>query len=261
MQRELEELEPVLGSARDVQRFTAEVLQRVGGSLRETDDPGVFEMALGELEGSLHARLPDLRSPLHVRFSGPFPTDPAPVLDERTTTLGRCHPIIEFLAERVLGESLVDPDGSTFFSRSATVSTRAAVRRTAVFVLRFRYLLTERGRAATFAEEIVTAACTPGDEGLDWLAPRESSIRLLADAAPAANLSPDERAEHVRWALSLLERHEGWHAGIVGERVAALAGAHERLREQARGGRLSIKPHEPPDVLGCFVLVPVPGRA
>ena len=261
VQRELEELEPVLGSARDVQRFTAEVLQRVGGSLRETGDSGMFETALGELEGSLQARMPDLRLPLRVRFSGPFPDDPAPVLDERAITLGRCHPIIEFLAERVLGEALLDLDGSTFFSRSAAVATRVVERRTAVFVLRLRYLLTERGRPATFAEEIVTAACTSGREGLDWVAPRESSIQLLADATPAANLSPDERAEQVRWALSLIEQHDDWPREVVDERVAALSTAHERLREQARGGRLRVEPHEPPDVLGCFVLVPVPGGA
>ena len=196
VQRELEELEPVLGSARDVQHFTAEVLQRVGGSLRETGDSGVFEMLFGELESNLKARMPDLRFPLHVRFSSPFPYDPAAVLDERAITLGRCHPIIDFLAERVLGESLVDLDGSTFFSQTAAVSTRAGDRRTAVFVLRLRYLLSERGRPATFAEEIVTAACTPRADGLDWVAPRESAIRLLAEASPAANLSPDERTEH-----------------------------------------------------------------
>ena len=218
-------------------------------------------MSCGQLEAGLQARLPQLRFPLRVRFSGPFPDDPAPVLDERAITLGRCHPIIEFLAERVLGESFADANGSTFFSRSAAVSTRAVERRTAVFVLRLRYLLTERGRPPTFAEEIVTAACTPGDGALHWLAPRESAVQLLSDATPAANLSPDERAEHVRWALALLDQHEGWQRAIVDERVTALANAHERLREQARGRRLEIDPHEPPDVLGCFVLVPAPGAA
>ena len=261
VQRELEELEPVLGSARDLQRFTAEVLQRVGGSLRETAESGAFEMSCGQIEAGLQARLPQLRFPLRVRFSGPFPDDPAPVLDEKAIALGRCHPIIEFLAERVLGESLADIDGSTYFSRSAAVSTRAVERRTAVFVLRLRYLLTERGRPPTFAEEIVTAACTPGEGALDWIAPRESAVQLLADATPVANLSPDERAEHVRWALALLDRHEDWQHTIVDERVAALSSAHERLREQARGRRLEVKPHEPPDVLGCFVLVPAPGGA
>ena len=154
VQRELEELEPVLGNARDLQRFTAEVLQRVGGSLRATADSGALDMSCGQLEAGLQARLPQLRFPLRVRFTGPFPDDPAPVLDEQAITLGRCHPIIEFLAERVLGESLADLDGSTYFSRSAAVSTRAVERRTAVFVLRLRYLLTERGRPPTFAEEV-----------------------------------------------------------------------------------------------------------
>ena len=107
----------------------------------------------------------------------------------------------------------------------------------------------------------MTAACTPGEGALNWIAPRESAVQLLADATPVANLSPDERAEHVRWAFALLERHEDWQRTIVDERVAALASAHERLREQARGRRLEVKPHAPPDVLGCFVLVPAPGGA
>jgi len=141
------------------------------------------------------------------------------------------------------------------------VSTHAVERRTAVFVLRLRYLLRERGRAPTFAEEIVTAACTPENGALNWIALRESAAELLAEASPARNLSLDELSEHVRWALGLLERNEDWHRAIVDERVAALSTAHERLREQARGGRLGIEPHKPPDVLGCFALVPTPGAA
>ncbi len=261
VQRELEELEPVLGSARDLRRFIAEVLQRVGGSLQETKDTGVFGMSCGQLEGTLQDRISGLQFPVRVRFIGPFPDDPAPVLDDGAITLGRCHPIVDFLAERILGESLADSNGSTFFSRSAAVSTRSVERRTAVFVLRLRYLLSERGRPPTFAEEIVTAACMPENGELNWIALRESAAQLLAKVFPARNLSSDDLSRHVRWALGLLEQHEGWQRPIVDERVAALSSAHERLRKQARGSRLGIEPHEPPDVLGCFVLVPDPGGA
>ena len=258
VQRELEELEPVLGSANDLRRFTAEVLQRVGGTLREVDATGVFEMSCGSLDQNLRARIPDLRFPLRVRFSGPFPDDPAPALDPQAITLGRCHPIVESLAERVLAESLPDGDGSTFFTRSAAVSTRAVVRRTAVFVLRLRYTL-NGGRPSTFAEEIMTAACRPENGSLHWITPRESAVRLLADATPVDNLSTRERSDHVSWALNLLKVHDGWQRQLVDERVAALSAAHDRLRQQAGGRRLAVEPHDPPDVLGCFVLVPVPG--
>ena len=259
VQRELAELEPVLGSADDLRRFTGEVLHRVGGSLREVDATGVFEMSCGSLDQNLQART-GLRFPMRVRFSGPFPGDPAPVLDPQATTLGRCHPIVESLAERVLAESLTAGAGSTFFSRSAAVSTRAVGRRTAVFVLRLRYTL-NGGRPATFAEEIVTAACRPENGSLHWIAPRESAVRLLADATPVDNLSPGERSDHVRWALDLLDVHNGWQQQLVDERVSALSAAHDRLRQQAGGRRLAVEPHDPPDVLGCFVLVPVPGAS
>ncbi len=264
VQRELAELEPALGSARDVQRFIAEALPRLGGRLRETDEAGVYELSGGRLEDDLLARMPApaLQFPLRVRFSGPFPGDPAPALDDRAVALGRCHPLVELLADRVLGQSLAESEDAPFFSRSAAIRTRAVERRTAVFVLRLRYLLSEHRRPPTFAEEIVTAACRLEDGELRWIEPRESAVGLLAEAEPVENLSPAEREAHVRWGLDLLERHEGWQRAIVDERIAALQQAHERVRRQTEvAGALGVTPHEPPDILGCFVLIPVPGGA
>ena len=103
-----------------------------------------------------------------------------------------------------------------------------------------------------------TYACRVGDGVVEWIEPREAAVELLASATPARNLSPEERAEHVRWALELLEREDDWQRPLVEERVTMVMDAHERLRQQAGGGRLNVEPHEPPDVLGCFVLVPAP---
>ena len=260
--RELEELAPVLGSARDVQRFTTEALARLrpGGGLRETDEAGVYELSGGALEGDLRARLPGVEFPLRVRFSGPFAGDPAPALDDRAITLGRCHPIVEMIADHVLGESLAEGGDASFFARSAAVRTQAVERRTAVFILRLRYRLKEHRHPTTFAEEIVTVACTLEGGELRWIAPRESAAGLLAEAAPAPGaLSQEERARHVRWALDLLAGREGWQRAIVEERVEALKGAHERLRRQTgEDAAFGVDPHDPPDILGCFVLVPAP---
>jgi hypothetical protein len=42
----------------------------------------------------------------------------------------------------------------------------------------------------------------------------------------------------------------------VALRVAALQAAHARLRKLTKAPRLKVSPHEPPDILGCFVLLP-----
>jgi hypothetical protein len=43
---------------------------------------------------------------------------------------------------------------------------------------------------------------------------------------------------------------------VIEHRVAALADAHARLRRLTKAPKLEIHPHEPPDIMGCFVLVP-----
>ena len=258
VQRELEELEPVLGSVLDLRRFVADALQRVWGALEPTSDPDVFEVQPGELGAVFSERVRGLSFPLRVSFAGLLPDDPLPSRRQDVLALGRNHPLVAAIADHVLARSLAESRETPFFARSSAIVTNVVDRRTAVFVLRLRYLLSETRQKPTFAEEIVTAACRVGDGVVEWIEPREAAVEFLASATPARNLSPEERAEHVRWALELLEREDDWQRPLVEERVTMVMDAHERLRQQAGGGRLNVEPHEPPDVLGCFVLVPAP---
>ncbi len=41
---------------------------------------------------------------------------------------------------------------------------------------------------------------------------------------------------------------------------AQLVEAHKRLRDLTKAPKLEIQPHSPPDILGCFVLVPAAGE-
>jgi hypothetical protein len=130
-------------------------------------------------------------------------------------------------------------------------------------VLRLRYLLHEQ--VDEFAEEVVLAAFTRDAAGAApgapaWLAPLESAARDLLDGArPAANMPPAERAEQVAWALGFLQGRPDWWAPVVGARVEQLQASHDRLRKLVRAARLRVQPHTPPDILGCYVLVPAGG--
>ena len=64
-----------------------------------------------------------------------------------------------------------------------------------------------------------------------------------------------EKRDHVAWVLELLESGP-WYRPVIEHRVAALADAHARLRKLTKAPRLEIHAHEPPDVMGCFVLLP-----
>jgi hypothetical protein len=152
----------------------------------------------------------------------------------------------------VLARALAGDDPR--FSRCSAIYTSAVRERTAVLLLRLRYLLEEGGRQQ-FAEEVTLAAFTGRDSGTRWIEPfQESAFGLLRDAQPVANMTREERARQVAWALDTLT--SDWHRAIVDDRVKVLTDAHDRLRRAIQGDALTVQPHLPPDIVGCYVLVP-----
>jgi hypothetical protein len=189
-------------------------------------------------------------SPVRVAFA--TVRDPALVL-------GRTHPAVAALCEAVLGQAFgANPDA--LFARTGAMRTDAVRLRSVLVLLRLRYALEEE--IEEFAEEVVLAAFERRDGRLHWLEPLETAGRKITAAArPVSNVSAVEKSEHIGWALEFLTATPEWYARIVARRVAALHAAHTRLRRLTKAPRLKVSPHEPPDVLGCFVLLPAGGAA
>jgi hypothetical protein len=179
--------------------------------------------------------------------------------DEEAIYLGRTQPLVARVCDAVLGEAFA-PDGNQRFARAGAMFTDAAARWTALLLMRLRYRLVEA--TEEFAEEIVLAAFQRSDRGPHWLEPFASAGRELAEkASPKANISPEERTAHVERALDLLNDDPDWFRPILNWRVAELEAAHKRLRALLKERPLKIHPHTPPDILGCFVLVPGQGNS
>lgn len=245
--QELREMEPALGNAQDIRRFLANALQRFNGELSETKRRGVFELHPGDLRPTMQLREPRLKFPMRVAFDG--------VVNDGVIALGRNHPAVVAVTDAVLAKAL--SDGDSQFARCGAIFTDAVSVRTGIAVMRLRYLLEEA--AQQFAEEVVVAAFTRGSGGVEWLQPFEKEgLRLLSDARPTANMSPQDRSLQVTWALEQLSK-DGWWADIVADRVAALHASHDRLRTVVKAKSLTVTPHPPPDILGCYVLVPAKG--
>ena len=126
--------------------------------------------------------------------------------------------------------------------------------------MRLRFLLKEQDHAPTIlAEEAYVAAFRGHPGAAEWLSPEEA-LALMAQARPRANVSPEERQEFLEEALGWLSQPtlQGSLSAILSERGRALEQAHRRVRRITREGRLRVEPHEPPDVLSLYVLLPVP---
>jgi hypothetical protein len=176
-----------------------------------------------------------------------------PLADGSALYLTRTHPLVAAYCDRVLGKAL-GPEGDDLFPRSGAIFTDAVNLRTAILLLRLRYILRER--SDEFAEEVVLAAYQRQEGRPMWLQPWEQARELLEEARPVANMPQPERAEQVRWALDLLGRDDRWFDPVIAWRVGELQASNDRLRALTRAGSLQIGPHRPPDILGCYVLVP-----
>ncbi len=247
--RELAATDPVLGEPEAVARFLADAAQRFGGRLLPAEKPGVFFLSPGSLTSSLQT-LGNYEFPLRVTFDR--------LQDEKSVYLGRTHPIIETFCQEVISLAFA-PQPDERFARSGAMFTGAVSLRTVILLLGCRYLLKEQ--VAEFAEEVVVAAFQRQESKLQWLAPLESEARrLLTTARPVANIPPEERAGQVRWALEFLQSQNRWYQPLIDWRTKNLLESHQRLRKLVKAPPLTIQPHTPPDILGCYVLVPAGGK-
>ncbi len=247
--REMRAMEPVLGSEKDVELFVGHALQLFNGELRATRREGEFELHTGDLAPLMASRARGQTFPLQAAFAGNHAA--------AVTLLGRNHPIVATIAEMYLANALQGTQPQ--FARCGAGYSSLVTIRTATLVLRLRYLVKAEG-VQRYAEEVVVCAFEPSGQGIHWLKPwQEKAHRLLRDTTPVGNMAAPERQEHVSWALAALEGD--WHKPVVDDRTRQLAEAHMRIRGTSKSRPLQIKPHCPPDVIGCFVLVPAGGAA
>ena len=245
VEREIQEMEPALGSASDIETFIRNSIQRFNGELRPTVTDGVFNLFPGDLERLINRRSERTKFPVRVSFNG--------TPRQGTIQLGRSHPIVTALSDAVLDRALSDED--RLFARCGAVVTNEVTRRTFVILLRLRYLLQEDGRDQ-FAEEVVAAAFQRVSGAIQWLHPFQSeALKLLSRAIDRTSPEAWEAKDSISEALRMLDG-EDWAVPIIEQRTDALKASHNRLRGLVGGARLAINPHPQPDILGCYALIP-----
>jgi superfamily II DNA or RNA helicase len=244
---ELEAVDTVLGDPEAVCHFMIEAAARLGFTLQKKNVHYVLDPS--RLPDSIRERLM-WKKALPVVFDSPPPKD----LDN-AVVLGRNHPLVAALCDHVLGQAF-RPGAATQFSRCGAAYTNLVRLRTAVVLLRVRYLLKERKGNELFAEEVVTTAFRRSDAGLDWLPPNgDEVLQLIKTAQPIGNISQLERVSQAEWALQMLSEHASDLQGIADRRARELEESHARLREYTGGGRIRAKAHQP-DVLAAYVFLP-----
>jgi hypothetical protein len=174
--------------------------------------------------------------------------------------LSRTHPLVEGLATWVL-ESALDAARKGVAARAGATRTAAVGSRTTLLLVRRRFdieLMRGGRRQRLLAEDAAVHAFSGDASAPDWLDDAEAEALLAA--APAGNVSPEQAREMVS---RVVAAQGSWRGELESRaQIAAeeLARTHRRVREGGRqaGARTSVVAQSPVDVLGVYVLSPVP---
>ncbi|MCD6520500.1 MAG: DEAD/DEAH box helicase [Anaerolineae bacterium] len=249
VKRELEEVDAALGDQEAVKNFVLSAWKRLGGTVQPRHRGGGYELDAEGLPRALRERLG--REKWAISFTQPTA--------EGTEFVERNHLLTTALAEYLLDAAFVEKDPPA--ARSAVIRTDAVERYTILFLLRIRFLLREEKKSKqTLAEECIFCGFQGHpDRQPRWLDHAEA-LSLLEKAHPKANVSPQERRRRLEDILQRLSKPEILPRlnELAQERARKLARAHRQVRRITRKKQLSVEPHLPPDVLGIYILLPLP---
>ena len=252
---ELQHVQTAIGRSEDVARFVRTALNRI-------------EISFNDRDAAIDVHIPEnvsrgMRQAVSIEedFTGRFEL---PVAHDELY-LGRTSEFVEGLASWLLDQSL-DPDmqkTKATAARCGAFSSKDVPKRTTLLVARFRYhiQISANANEALLCEEIVPLAFTgsPQDDTLAWL-PTDQSQALL-DSTPADNLTETAMKQHVERLLADDIPHlDEPLATIAHKRAQFQLEAHKRcrqaLKEKTKG--LDAEPVLPVDIIGAYVLLPVP---
>ncbi len=243
-----------IGEATDVARFVRAACRMVGGVVDDTR-PAAVRIDLSEAPTGLRDALASAGQPLVATVTFDLPARAG------STYLTRTHPFVEALATYILDGAL-DPDLGIerAAARCGVIRTNAVSVLTTLLVVRHRFDITIRRRGSTdfsqLAEDVALHAFSGLPSAPAWL--EDETTEALLAATPAGNIGAEQRVEFVRRILEgriTLAAHLNTFAN---DRAATLASQHNRVRsESATSGRATVTAHQPVDVLGAYVLLPV----
>jgi superfamily II DNA or RNA helicase len=242
VQQELVEVERILGSEADVERFVLSACDRLNHPLARKKEGWLLQRPPQFLQAVLGDR------PRSVSFR--FPAA------EGTEYIGRNHPLVEGLAHHLLEQALSGGQDAVA-SRCGFIVTREVQKRTTLLLLRLRHLMESQKHEPLLAEECLLVGFTGSPADPDWLEPDRARL-LLQSIQPSGDLPTPFKIREVQLLLDRLEEMNDVLAAFALDRAEELAQSHKRVRSVTQEGALRIKPQLPMDILGVYILHPSP---
>ena len=253
---ELRAARQAVGSGVDVEGFVRDAVRMHKGTVSES---GAVKLDLSESPRGLRDVLGD--TTFNVRYKAPVKHD--------EQLLTRTHPLVENLANYVKNTALdtldTGDDDQPRARRAGVIRTKAVQGRTTLLLLRLRcHLITRIGdkERQLLAEDSLTLVFSGSLQAPRWLS--AEAAEALLEATPGANVHPQEATRFLQGVIADFDMIAPQLNDLAERRGEELRDAHKRVRQAAyrsdeRRPQHRVEPQLPPDVLGIFVYLPVPG--
>jgi hypothetical protein len=247
--REIDAVREAVGTGKDVEFFTRQVLTDYGASIVDKANCMVFD--LSETPQGLRELWNNFED---EKFRAKFELP----VDDGVIYLTRTHPFVEGLATYSLNVAL-DNDENAIARRCGVIYTGAVQRRTTLILLRYRYhIIMHDGNQEKqlLAEDSQVIGFTGAPAEAEWI--DSNRVAELLDAAPKRNIDRERASIFVQRVIDGVPELMPHLEQFAKERGQQLLSAHRRVRSAARwrGVRHDIRPELPPDILGIYVYLP-----
>lgn len=247
VRRELIATREATGAGIEVRVFLTTALKAYGATITEGR------------RGTLTANMAETPLALREAIGLPAGKDALEILRDEQLTLERTDPTVQAVAAHTLDQALGGDAAHRVAARCAVIRTRAVSQRTSLLLVRMRFHLTLRlaGRpdCQLLAEDADILAFTGQPDHPTWLDGPDAEALLAAK--PGMNTAHEQQVDFLRRLVGSLPQLSPDLDRIAGERAAALAETHARVREGSGArGRVTVQAQLPVDILGAYVLLP-----
>jgi superfamily II DNA or RNA helicase len=242
---ELEAAEKAIGSPQDLHNFFRGSLLLSGATV---GDGNIIDVDLAGVKPGLKDAFGG-----EPRFKVSF----EPIAQRNVTPIHRTHPMVEGLASYILNSAL-DREMDGVARRAGVIRSKAVDTLTSLLLLRLRFHIVttiKKEERQLLAEETLLAAFKGLPQSPEWLDEREAE--KLLSASPVGTVGPDIARQNLELAGTGLDALSGHLDQFARQHGEKLLENHRRVRT-ASGARGSYRiDHNPPDILGLYVYLPV----
>lgn len=248
IESDLNDVDEAIGDLETVAHFVTESLQFLGAECIEA--PGGYRVITSNLPQHLKTQLSG-KNEILISFDSPTPRG--------FRYIGRNHLFVEQLCHFMLSLAF---DGHPAFprvARMAEIQTDAVSLRTTLIMFRVRNVIKEIvSSREVISEEMYLWGYTGTGDNIETLS-FDRCKRLMLEARSKVQLPAERQMADLERELNLFQNLKEQFSIVATERADKLVKAHDKFKELVGGRRYEkATPVLPPDVMGVYILMPVP---